>query len=94
MPKRFAINLLRMIAAETHLQSTLAVARDMFGRNYFALGVGERTAVDQAVMGHLGSYYTAITPEYLEGQQAKIPMGFPIQAQQTTPESSPDTKAS
>ena len=87
MDEKFAVNLLRMIAAELHLQSVIAASRAMFGREFFSLGVGERATLDQSVMGHLAGYYHPITPEFLESQesqQARQPMGFPIQAPQPT----------
>lgn len=72
----FGINLMRMIAAEMHLQNSLAVAREMFGKNYFALGVGEKQSVDQTVFASVAGNYQAITPEFLAGQQAQQPVGF------------------
>jgi hypothetical protein len=44
-------NLLRAIAAELHLLNGMTAAREMFGRSYFSLGIGEKTAVDQATIG-------------------------------------------
>jgi hypothetical protein len=35
-----------MLGAELHLSNTLTVAREMFGRGYFSLGVGEKALVD------------------------------------------------
>ncbi len=80
----FAINLMRMIAAELHFANAVSVSREMFGRSYFSLGVAERIAVDQAVLGHVSANYSAITPAYLAEQQAKQPMGFPIQGAMPT----------
>jgi hypothetical protein len=83
--ERYPVNLLRMVAAELHLQNLLVASRDMFGRGYFSLGVGERAALDQAVLGHIAGLYHPISPEFLEAQQAKQPMGFPIQQPSPTP---------
>lgn len=87
MDEKFLLNLLRMVAAETYFQNVLSTSREMFGRGYFALGAGEKAAVDQTVLAQVGVYYQAITPEFLEGQQAKLPMGFPIQGTAPTQES-------
>lgn len=85
MDEKFAINLLRMIAAQMALQNALSVSREMFGRGYYALGVGEKQAVEQAVFGALAANYQQITAAFLEGQQAQQPMGFHTQAQQPIP---------
>lgn len=88
MDEKFLINLLRMIAASTSFQNGLCVAREMFGKSYFALGMAEKAVVDQAVLAHLGGIYTAITPEYLADPQVRQPMGFPIHTAAPTPGSS------
>jgi len=80
--ENFPTNLLRMIAAEAHFQSTLIAAREMFGRGYFSLGQTEKIAVDQAVIGFVGSNYMELTPELLNKQQQN-PVGFVHLSQQT-----------
>ena len=73
MPEeKFDTNLLRMIAAELHLLSGLHVARDLFGKSYFALGTGEKIAVDQAVVGMLGANYQWITADMLKAPTPKL----------------------
>ncbi len=89
MDERFAINLLRMIAASAYYQCALATSRDMFGRSYTSLGIGDKTAVDQAVLAYVGSNFQTITPELLEAQQGRQPMGFPIQAPTPTAGNNP-----
>ena len=69
-------NLLRVIAAELYLSLGLQTAREMYGKSYFALGVGEKAAVDQAVLGAVGGNYQAMTPEFLKIQASKPPAGF------------------
>ena len=64
----FSENLLRALVAETHFLNCQFAAREMFGRGYFALGQGERAAVDQAVLSMVGGNYTAVTREWLAGQ--------------------------
>jgi hypothetical protein len=67
---------MRMIAAELHLLNCVTAAREMFGRGYFALGVGERAIVDQTILQHAGGIYNALTPEYLASQRTQHPVGF------------------
>jgi len=74
--EEFVTNIMRMIVAEMHFQSCLLAGREMFGRGYFSLGVSEKAAVDQAVIGFVGSNYQTLTPELLAGQQAPQPVGF------------------
>jgi hypothetical protein len=74
----FDQNLMRTIAAELLLLSGMTASREMFGKSYFFLGAGEKGAVDQAVMGMLGSNYNLMTTEFLAGQDAKAPIGFGV----------------
>jgi hypothetical protein len=74
--KTFDQNLLRMIAATQYLNAGLTVAREMFGKSYFSLGVSEKVAVDQAVFQMVAANYQMINPEWLAGQQAQQPVGF------------------
>jgi hypothetical protein len=74
MPEeKFETNLLKVIAAELYYLLGLQAAREMYGKSYFSLGVGEKAAVDQAVLGAVGGNYNSITPEFLKGQQAQQP---------------------
>jgi hypothetical protein len=82
--EKFAVNLLRVLGAQLALQSSLAVAREMFGKSYLSLGHGEKVAVDQAVFGYTVANYQTLTPEFLADQQGRQPMGFPIQAPSPT----------
>jgi hypothetical protein len=75
----FVQNLMRMMAAELHVQNTMTAAREMFGRGYFSLGAGEKLAVDQAVFGFVAANYQAITPQWLATQQVQQQMGFQAQ---------------
>lgn len=84
MDEKFPVNLLRMIAASLYYANALSTSREMFGRGYLSLGVGEKAAVDQAVLAYVGGNYHSLTPEFLEAQQARLPIGFPIQAAQPT----------
>jgi hypothetical protein len=75
--ENFTVNLIRMLAAELHFQNVLSASREMFGKGYFALGIAEKAAVDQAVLNMVGSNYRDITPEFL-GQAERQPVGFGI----------------
>lgn len=83
----FALNLMKMLASEMHFQNTMLASREMFGRGYFSLGMAEKIAVDQAVIGHVGSYYRDITPEILADTTARQPMGFGTHKPESTPSS-------
>jgi hypothetical protein len=67
---------LRAIAAELHVLSGLAVAREMYGKSYFSLGVMEKASVDQTALGMVASNYQNLTPENLASQKAPEAMGF------------------
>jgi hypothetical protein len=85
----FAVNLMKMIAAEVHFLNAQTASREMFARSYFSLGAAEKIAVDQAVFGHVAANYNAINPEFLAGQAERQPMGFGIpKASEPTPNSS------
>jgi hypothetical protein len=76
--EKFSENLLRMIAGELHLLSSLIASREMFGKGYFALGAGERAILDQTLMTMTAGNYQAITPQFLAGQTPPQPMGFGV----------------
>jgi hypothetical protein len=75
--EKFSDNLMRAIAAELHFLNGMTVAREMFGKSYFALGIGEKAAVDQAVTTMVASNYQVVmTPEGLASQVPQQPAGF------------------
>jgi hypothetical protein len=80
--EKFSDNLFRMIAAELHFLNTMTVAREMYGRGYFSLGVGERQVVDQTLFQTISGNYQALTPEFLASQKTQQPVGFraPVEA--------------
>jgi hypothetical protein len=71
----FSENLMRAVLAELHFLNCVTSAREMFGRSYFSLGLSEKAAVDQAVLGGMAGNYAVVTPEWLAGQQMQ-PVGF------------------
>ena len=77
MPEeKFETNLLRMIVAELYSSFSLQVARAMFGKEYYALGAGERAAVDQAALAQVTANYQAVTPDLLRSSPQANPLGF------------------
>jgi hypothetical protein len=83
----FETNLLRMIAAELYFSLGMQASHEMYGKSYFSLGVGERAAVDQAVLGGVGGNYQALTADFLRGEVAKPPVGFQTPSPSTPPKS-------
>jgi hypothetical protein len=77
--QKFSENLMRAIVAELHVLNLQTAAREMFGRGYFSLGMGDKMAVDQVVLAAVGGNYAAVTPEWLAGPQpSQQPAGFGI----------------
>jgi hypothetical protein len=74
--EEFTNNLLRAVAAELRFLNGMTAAREMFGKSYFSLGIGEKTVVDQAVLGMVAANYQSLTAESLAAQTAPQPMGF------------------
>lgn len=66
MAERFEINLLKIIAAEIYFLASMNASREMYGKGYFSLGIGEKTVVDQAVWQNIGANFQGITPDLLE----------------------------
>ena len=79
MTDEFALNLLKVIAAEHFYLCGLQTAREMFGKSYFSLGVPEKAAVDQTVLALVGANFRDITPELLNAQKPQEPVGFQSQ---------------
>jgi hypothetical protein len=74
--EKFETNLLRAIAAELHLLNGMTVAREMFGKGYFALGAAEKIVVNQSVNQMIAGNYRMFSAEFLRDQTAKSPVGF------------------
>jgi hypothetical protein len=72
---KFDTNLLKVIAAELYFSLGLQAAREMYGKSYFSLGLGEKGCVDQAVLTAVSGNYNAITPDFLKNQPTP-PIGF------------------
>jgi hypothetical protein len=84
MPEEdFLTNIARMIAATLYYSVSLQTAREMYGKSYFELGVGEKGTVDQMVFGTVAGNYQSVTPENLKKQTAQQPAGFQGQTSKT-----------
>jgi hypothetical protein len=75
----FDTNLMRFVGAQLHFLLSMTAAREMFEKSYFALGLSEKIAVDQAVSGNVAANFQQLTPAILAGQQAQQQVGFGIQ---------------
>jgi hypothetical protein len=73
-----------MVAAELHFANTMTVAREMFGKSYFSLGVGERQIVDQTILQTIAASYQILTPQFLASQVGQQPVGFRAHEQKAT----------
>lgn len=75
MDQNYTTNLLRLVAAQLFFQNTMTTSREMFGKPYFSLGLAEKIAVDQAVLGHLDIHYKQLTEEFFLRAPTN-PVGF------------------
>lgn len=72
----YQANLARISAAALHSVVVLLIAKEMFGKGLFALGVGEREIVEQAAFQLIGGYHQGLSPEKLQAGAPGRPMGF------------------
>ena len=72
----FDTQLTRLIAAELYFLLGMNVARELYGKSYFALGVGEKQMLDQTVLAQVAGNFAAITPELLKGPRGPQAAGF------------------
>ena len=71
----FDTNLLRVTAASLAALVSMTVAREMFGKGYFALGVQERAIVDNNTFQMTASHFQQLTPDKL-ASQGQTALGF------------------
>lgn len=74
----YPTDLLRLVASQLYLQNLLTVSRDMFGKPYFALGLGEKDAVDKTTLQHIDLIYRYIGPDFFRRPEPSNPVGFGI----------------
>ena len=82
----FSDNLARATVAYLQLLVGLTAAREMFGKSYFSLGLAEKIAVDQAVLGLAAANYQSLTAESLAAQGSRSPVGFGVPTSSPKPE--------
>jgi len=70
--QNFELDLLRLLVAELWFAISMKAARELYGRSYFALGVGERVALDHMMAATVGATYSDITPILLRPQPRRI----------------------
>jgi hypothetical protein len=86
--EQFGVNLLRAVVAQMHTLNLQTAAREMFGKSYFSLGIGDKMAVDQVVIAVVAANFAAVTPEWLAGPPPPQPVGFGIQPSEPKKETS------
>ena len=80
MAEDFTTNMLRMICGTLYFSASMQASREMYGRSYFSLGVGEKAALDQLVLASVAANYQNVTPETLAIQATTKPAGFQVQS--------------
>ena len=83
----FGTNLLRSIVAELYFPALMRASRELYAKSYFSLGMIEKTALDQMVLGNISAIYQLVTPEWLKTNTAKQPMGFQVPTSRQKPDS-------
>jgi hypothetical protein len=79
MAEDFTTNMMRMICGTLYFSASMQASREMYGRSYFSLGVGERAALDQVVLASVASNFLNVTAEKLASQSNTKPAGFHIE---------------
>jgi hypothetical protein len=80
MAEDFTTNMLRMICGTLYFSTSMQASHEMYGRSYFSLGAGERTALDQVVLASVAANFQNVTAEKLASQSTAKPAGFQIQS--------------
>ncbi len=62
MAEDFQLNILKLICAELYFSVGLQASHEMYGKSYFALGAGEKAALDQQVWSQISGNLATITP--------------------------------
>jgi hypothetical protein len=74
--QQYETKLLRFLVAQLYFSLGMQVAREMYGKGYFSLGVAEKVAVDQMVHQSVGANYEGLTPDFVVFQTVQKPVGF------------------
>ena len=70
--QNFEVDLLRLLVAEIWFAISMKAARELYGRSYFALGVGERVALDHVMAMMVGATYSDVTPTLFRPQPKRV----------------------
>jgi hypothetical protein len=70
--QNFEVDLLRLLVSELWFAISMKAARELFGRSYFALGYGERVALDHIMAATVGATYLEITPALLRPELRRV----------------------
>ena len=82
---QFGEDLQRIIVAQIFFLLAMNASREMYGKAYFSLGLGEKTAVDQAVWANIQANYQNVTPQMVKNLgPVQLPQAQPVQAQAKT----------
>jgi hypothetical protein len=88
MNEDFTVNLMRAAVAYLQASAQMTASREMFSKSYFSLGLPERYAVDQAVLGIASNNFQALTLESLAGAKTGD-VGFLAGMEKQAPPSGP-----
>jgi hypothetical protein len=80
MAEDFTTNMMRMLCGTLYFSASMQASREMYGRSYFSLGVGERAALDQVVLASVAANFQNVTPEKLASHSTAKPAGFQFEA--------------
>ena len=83
MAETFDTNVLRAAAASLSCLVSMTVAREMFAKGYFELGVQERAIVDDSTFQMTAARFQQLTPENLSKSPGS--MGFQPPTNAKTP---------
>jgi hypothetical protein len=79
---QFGEDLQRVIVSQLFFLNAMTAAREMYGKSYFSLGIGEKAAVDQAVFANVQSNFQSVTPQLIQNlTPAQPPTSPQAQAQ-------------
>ncbi len=66
------VDLLRLLVAEIWFALSMKASRELYGRSYFSLGMGERFALDNTVASMVGANYFALMPGMQKTEPKRI----------------------
>jgi hypothetical protein len=70
------IDLMHLLIAEIWCGISMKAARELYGRSYFSLGMGEKFALDQMLASMVATNYCALTPRLTSPPPPRSAAGF------------------